>query len=261
MGGVISQRYLTPASSALLKTSFSENLFHKKSFSCRQQQHSHLGNVNFSIVFILLPLRIKSGTQHSWPVFRDFFGSMPPNRLPLLEIRSLWNVPADPTPWKFSSSDLESWRCPSLERLQQQGKQTSSPTPLFLPHPSLTLTNNHLGASLRSSRRGGQLLQMFAGIPLRFWSLCLPVTCASKRERLRECCPLWLSEPSRIVSEHHSGCSAAPVPKRAKQQVPDRDVHQLASLTCRQAGSRHSWSISVIDTAYFFWHISEEDIL
>lgn len=100
---------------------------------------------------------------------------------------------------------------------------------------------------------------MFAGIPLRFWSLCLPVTCASKRERLRECCPLWLSEPSCIVSEHHSGCSAAPVPKRAKQQVPDRDVHQLASLTCRQAGRRHSWSISVIDTAYFFWHISEED--
>lgn len=149
------QCYLTPASSALLKTSFSENLFHKKSFSCRQQQHSHLGNVNFSIVFILLPLRTKSGTQHSWPVFRDFFGSMPPNRLPLLEIRSLWNVPADPTLWKFSSSDLESWRCPSLERLQQQGKQTSSPTPLFLPHPSLTLTNNHLGASLRSSRRGG----------------------------------------------------------------------------------------------------------
>lgn len=72
-------------------------------------------------------------------------------------------------------------------------KQTSSPTPLFLPHPSLTLTNNHLGASLGAAEeRGGrgQLLQMFAGIPLRFWSLCLPVTRASKRERLRECRPL-----------------------------------------------------------------------
>lgn len=51
------------------------------------------------------------------------------------------------------------------------GKANSSLTPLFLPHPSLTLANNHLGASLRSSRDrrwgGGQLLQMFAGNPLR----------------------------------------------------------------------------------------------
>lgn len=148
------------------------------------------------------------------------------------------------------------------------GKANSSPTPLFLPHPSLTLANNHLGASLRSRREGGE--QAAADVWWKspeVWCLSHPVICTTKCECLPEWGRLCLScrpDTSCVVWKHHSRCSTAPVSKWVKHQVPDRDVHQLYYLcflfspttvmiyqvqTCRRAAvtaDRSLWQILLI---------------